>query len=311
MCNNYNEICCETIISDVKEEEEEQSNKIDFKGCGYQSLIGMVARVTGSENAQFGEFPWSVIISYKEMLKDKVGTMYKCGGSLIHAQIVLTAAHCVKDLIDVKWIIRAGEYNTRKHDEPLKHQDRMVKEIVIHPFYHSGSLQNDVALMFLEEPFLITYNVGIICLPSSSTTELNKEIRCKASGWGKDSFKKGRHSFVLKKVELPIVPRERCLKLLRNTRLGQFYHLHRSFICAGGENNKDTCKGDGGSPLICPIPGYKGRFQQIGIVSWGIGCGENNTPGVYVNVALYVEWINKEVLSRNFDKNIYNVTTSL
>uniref|UniRef100_A0A6P7H8F5 Phenoloxidase-activating factor 2-like n=1 Tax=Diabrotica virgifera virgifera TaxID=50390 RepID=A0A6P7H8F5_DIAVI len=41
-------------------------------------------------------------------------------------------------------------------------------------------------------------------------------------------------------------------------------------IRAGGEENKDTCKGDGGSPLVCPIPNEPNRFFQMGIVSWGI-----------------------------------------
>lgn len=303
LCQSYDEVCCETIVT---EKAEQATAKVDSQGCGYQNLIGLGPRITGSsENAHFGEFPWSVIISFKET-KNKGKSIYTCGGSLIHAQAVLTAAHCVHGKPNGDWIIRAGEWNTRAMDEPLAHQDRMVNEIVIHPLYHSGSLRNDVALMLLVEPFEIAENVGIICLPSSTTMQLDN-LRCLASGWGKDAFKKGRYSSVLKKIELPIVPRERCLELLRSTRLGQFYHLHRSFICAGGENKKDTCKGDGGSPLICPIPGYGGRFQQMGIVSWGIGCGENNTPGVYVNVPLYLGWINRELLNRNFDIGSYNI----
>lgn len=47
---------------------------------------------------------------------------------------------------------------------------------------------------------------------------------------------------ILKKIDLPIVDREKCVELLRRTRLGQHYHLHDSFICAGGELGKDTCQ---------------------------------------------------------------------
>lgn len=48
---------------------------------------------------------------------------------------------------------------------------------------------------------------------------------------------------------------------------------------AGGEPGKDTCKGDGGSPLVCPIPGRVDRYYQSGIVAWGIGCADIN-PGM-------------------------------
>ena len=47
---------------------------------------------------------------------------------------------------------------------------------------------------------------------------------------------------ILKKVELPIVPRNKCMDALRATRLGPKFVLHDSFICAGGQEGKDTCK---------------------------------------------------------------------
>ena len=71
---------------------------------------------------------------------------------------------------------------------------------------------------------------------------------------------------------------------LRTTRLGQKYKLHDSFLCAGGINGKDTCKGDGGSPLVCPSKYDPNTYVQAGIVAWGIGCGEDGIPGVYASV---------------------------
>ena len=50
---------------------------------------------------------------------------------------------------------------------------------------------------------------------------------------------------------MPLVENRNCEQLLRdNTRLGAFFELDDSFICAGGQKGIDTCKGDGGSPLI-------------------------------------------------------------
>lgn len=90
--------------------------------------------------------------------------------------------------------------------------------------------------------------------------------------------KSGKYQVILKRVELPVVPREPCVNALRETRLGPHFELNKSFICAGGERGKDTCKGDGGSPLVCPVNGEPNRYYQAGIVAWGIGCGDA-TPG--------------------------------
>lgn len=106
-------------------------------------------------------------------------------------------------------------------------------------------------------------------------------------------------------MDLPIVPRDRCLKSLQTARLGPLFNLHRSFICAGGKANKDTCKGDGGSPLMCPVIGQPGRYQQVGIVSWGLTCGVKDTPGVYVNMGLFTDWIDFTMDQYGFDTSVY------
>lgn len=47
---------------------------------------------------------------------------------------------------------------------------------------------------------------------------------------------------ILKRVELPVVHHDTCQDIMRTTRLGKYFLLDRSFICAGGEVGKDTCK---------------------------------------------------------------------
>merc|ERR1712066_400209 len=64
---------------------------------------------------------------------------------------------------------------------------------------------------------------------------------------------------------------------------------------AGGVNGKDTCKGDGGSPLVCPSQYDPNTYIQAGIVAWGIGCGEDGTPGVYADVSQATCWIDQAI----------------
>lgn len=104
----------------------------------------------------------------------------------------------------------------------------------------------------------------------------------------------------MKKVELPIVPFNDCEQKFRNTRLGSRFRLHESFLCAGGEAGRDVCTGDGGSPLVCPIPGQEDYYVQVGVVAWGLGCGVKDVPGAYADVTKVTKWIDEELAMKGF-----------
>lgn len=270
----------------------------NWSKCGIRNTDGIDFKLTGNTNneyAEYGEFPWQIALLRTNYKKEVHGHECVCGGSLILPNVVLTAAHCVESFRSSprELTARAGEWDSQTAEERIPHQDRIVSEVIVHESYGVGAV-NDVALLVLERAFVKTKSVGLICLPKSS--QVVSSGTCVATGWGKMKFgKEGELSVILKKIELPVVPNENCENMIKKTRLGPTFKLHPSFMCAGGEEGRDTCTGDGGSPLACVDPSNPKRYIQSGIVSWGIGCAQKEVPGVYSNVAKLRSWIDRQI----------------
>lgn len=312
-CIDYFEQCCNT--GDVTSEPLKPSPGVPINpppvpplqaGCGHRNTEGVGFRITGNSDheAEYGEFPWMLAILKEEVAADQVLNVYQCGGSLITPNVVLTAAHCVEGKAPNILKVRAGEWDTQTKNELFPHSDHSVSDVVIHDKFYKGGLHNDVALLFLKDSIPLAEHINTVCLPPQNQIFDGK--RCFVTGWGKDVFgKEGKYQAILKKIELPTVPHPKCQENLRKTRLGRRFILHESFMCAGGEPGKDSCKGDGGSPLVCPVDGKPGHYYQAGIVAWGIGCGEANVPGVYVNIAKFRTWIDQKLAAKNLPATAY------
>lgn len=97
-------------------------------------------------------------------------------------------------------------------------------------------------------------------------------------GWGRTvSGDPNSLSDILLQVHVPLTSRKECQDAFPSASL-----ITDSMICAG-EKGKDACQFDSGGPLL--LDG-----KVVGIVSWGIGCGED-LPGVYASVGAAANWI--------------------
>lgn len=85
----------------------------------------------------------------------------------------------------------------------------------------------------------------------------------------------------LQAVGLPLLENRKCQIFYSD------YDLLTSQLCTlHNQTDRDACQGDSGGPLFC-------RDHQVGVTSWGSGCGRENSPGIWTRVDQYMNWIEK------------------
>jgi len=308
-CEKTNQICCKRPNFRVPEPptlaEQPMKDFIDeaagFEKCG-RSAPGKY-NITGGDQftAQPTEFPHMCVI-YRT---DNGQRVYVGGASLIAKNKVLTIAHKFKVTQGggaVDWTnrpnvfsVRCGEYNVKEETELLEAQEAEVAEIFLHPEYDERRVTNNLAILRTEKNFLYQEHIGPVCLPRPNEAFDNEKGReCWSSGWGADQFApQAAFSDELKKVKLDVVNRQECQRKLQKTERFKNvqFKLHESWMCIGGEEGKDTCKGDGGSPHVCKS--RNGDLVQVGSVAWGVECGKP-VPSVYSsipNAMCWIDWV--------------------
>ena len=93
-CLNSQHICCDQSRDPVDDTTVKYVR--ERMTCGVRHEEGVGFKISGGNEAQFGEFPWIVIIFKKKFKDGKEFLQFSCAGSLIHLKIILTAAHCVR-----------------------------------------------------------------------------------------------------------------------------------------------------------------------------------------------------------------------
>ncbi|XP_034472516.1 phenoloxidase-activating factor 2-like [Drosophila innubila] len=300
---HYLETCChidDRIEESTSPDGDDDDDEIPECGQQHSRGKGMTLAATPNKEAEFGEYPWMVAI----MLASDEEPEYIGGGSILAPNVVLTSAHKVQKCNPDELVIRAGDWDLKTNLEIYPHVDRSVKQMILHDRFSRDSRQYNIALLVLTMSFSSNPHIAPICLPSSSDSFHYSD--CIVTGWGKRSQNSSDYPHILKEITVPFLPRKTCNDQLRKP-LGSNFVLDETSVCAGGERGVDSCLGDGGSPLVCPIKGHPNRYYQVGIVAWGLGCGKENVPAVYTNVPYLYPWIIQELKKLNVDSRYYTL----
>ncbi|MGI9018017.1 MAG: trypsin-like serine protease [Euzebya sp.] len=252
--------------------------------------------VVGGSEAAEGAWPSTVALARAEDGDDVSGQF--CAGTVVAEDLVLTAAHCLRN-DDETWRqpeqirVLAGRHDLNQPGGVA----RVGVEVYLHPAYDSVRRRNDVAVLRVSGPL----DAPVQRLASSSSAAqpgATDDDGAVVVGWGRtgqNDTQASATTVVLKQATVDIATDEDCAQAFGGS-LDLSIHL-----CAGGQGSEeepqpDACRGDSGGPLFVVEPG--GRIVQHGITSFGspvCGVGE---PGVYTRVGQMRPFIDDALAGR-------------
>ncbi|CZT08527.1 related to trypsin precursor [Rhynchosporium graminicola] len=222
------------------------------------------ARVAGGSLSKPGEFPFFVATQRNGL--------YQCGGTLLNAHTVLTAAHCSINNPPANLTIRAGSM-VQTCPGPKRASNSNSQLLAKHTLIPRFSL----ALWHLSTPIQVSDTIDYATIPAQGY-DPPVGLKATTAGWGyttPDMTVPGPE--VLRYVNVPVVSRQEC----------SIYGQITSFeICAGGEEGKGSCPYDSGGPI------WNAETKEIiGTVESGGGCGSKGVPIVYTNLGSMSDWV--------------------
>ncbi|EHB16936.1 Complement factor D [Heterocephalus glaber] len=210
-------------------------------------------RILGGQEAEAHARPY--------MASVQVDGRHLCGGVLLSAQWVLSAAHCLEEA-EGKVQVLLGAHSLSQ-PEPSKRLYN-VSRAVPHPDSGPDTIDHDLLLLQVSP--------GQRCLPGCARSR-GSPARPDLAARG------GRRPDRLQHVRLKVVDRATC-----NLRPHHDGAVTKQMMCAES-NRRDSCKGDSGGPLVC------GGVVEGVVTSGSRVCGNFKKPGIYTRVASYAAWI--------------------
>lgn len=231
--------------------------------------------IIGGQPVDIAQSPWTVALSSRDRFGGTRAGQF-CGGAAIAPTLVLTAAHCLGPLVLGGPPEKVRDLRIIAGREDLlsdKGKEIPVSKTWVNPAYDAAANAGDFAVLTLASPLPQS---SVVRMAAAGDGVYAPGTQAAVYGWG-DTSGDGDYALTLRSVGVSVLSDAVCERAYPGNADGTYRAA--SMLCAGEiEGGRDACQGDSGGPLVAG-----GRL--IGLVSWGSGCGQPGSPGVYTRVS--------------------------
>jgi secreted trypsin-like serine protease len=243
---------------------------------GVSAPVAADSVVIGGFPVEVSQSPWTVALSSRDRFGGTRAGQF-CGGAAVGRTTVLTAAHCLDEDVlgvppervrDLKVIAGRTDLLSGREGREIA-----VSRAWVNPAYGGHSNAGDFAVLTLAEPL---QGDSVIRMAADGDPAYTAGETATVYGWG-DTSGTGDYPDGLRAARVRVLSDALCEEAYPGGMDGTYDAT--SMLCAGeAQGGRDACQGDSGGPLVA-------RGRLIGLVSWGIGCGQAGNPGVYMRVS--------------------------
>ncbi len=231
--------------------------------------------VVGGQPVRAADSPWAVALASRE----RFGAMRSgqfCGGVVVAPTKVVTAAHCLGPAVlgsEPGSVADLAVIAGRTNLSGTGGREVSVTRAWISPAYDPETQSGDLAVLTLGSALPASY---VIKVAGRDDPAYRPGTSADVYGWG-DTTGGGAYAHGLHSARVQVLPDDVCRRAYATGAGGAY--VPATMLCAGvPDGGRDACQGDSGGPLVA-----QGRL--IGLVSWGSGCGQPGSPGVYTRVS--------------------------